>query len=77
MCACVDQWFCIFIFRSVGGLIDEAMGWESCWIEQVVLNNFGGQETHKLLMAVMFQNMFPPINMQTVRARLCARSRVL
>lgn len=33
----------------------------------VVLNNFGGKENHKQLMAVMFQNMFPPINMQTVR----------
>lgn len=35
----------------------------------VVLNNFGGKENHKQLMAVMFQNMFPPINMQTVRVR--------
>ena len=33
----------------------------------VVLNNFSGSESHKQLMAVMFQNMFPAIHMNTVR----------
>lgn len=35
---------------------------------QVVLNNFGDQANHMQLMSVTFQNLFPPINIQTVRA---------
>ncbi|KAJ3147319.1 hypothetical protein HDU89_005669 [Geranomyces variabilis] len=33
----------------------------------VVLNNFGGDEKHVKLMATMFQNMFPPIQVQTMK----------
>jgi ribosome biogenesis protein SSF1/2 len=32
----------------------------------VVLNNFGGMENQIKLMSVMFQGMFPPINVQQV-----------
>ncbi|KAJ3188859.1 hypothetical protein HDU85_004573 [Gaertneriomyces sp. JEL0708] len=33
----------------------------------VVLNNFGGDEKHIKLVATMFQNLFPPIQVQTMR----------
>eukprot|EP00741_Cyanophora_paradoxa_P016388 tig00020912_g15823.t1 len=40
----------------------------------VVLSNFGGaQEKHVQLMAVVFQNMFPSINVQTVKLSECRR----
>lgn len=32
----------------------------------VILNNFGGGEAHKKIMASMFQNMFPPLNLTKV-----------
>jgi ribosome biogenesis protein SSF1/2 len=35
----------------------------------VVLNNFNDPARHMQLMAVMFQNLFPPINVQTVCMR--------
>ncbi|KAI8827085.1 Brix domain-containing protein [Fimicolochytrium jonesii] len=33
----------------------------------VVLNGFGGDDKHVKLMATMFQNMFPPIQVQTMK----------
>ncbi|KND00441.1 uncharacterized protein SPPG_04760 [Spizellomyces punctatus DAOM BR117] len=33
----------------------------------VVLNNFGGDAKHVKLMATMFQNLFPPIQVQTMK----------
>jgi ribosome biogenesis protein SSF1/2 len=37
------------------------------------MNNFTGSEEHLKLCTVMFQNMFPPINVQTVRLSQCQR----
>eukprot|EP00455_Lapot_gusevi_P041453 TRINITY_DN4804_c0_g1_i5.p1 TRINITY_DN4804_c0_g1~~TRINITY_DN4804_c0_g1_i5.p1 ORF type:complete len:425 (-),score=88.96 TRINITY_DN4804_c0_g1_i5:34-1308(-) len=39
----------------------------------VVLNGFGGNEEHKQLMAVMFQNMFPPIDIEKMKLSDCRR----
>eukprot|EP00696_Hemimastix_kukwesjijk_P015990 gnl/Hemi2/4283_TR1498_c0_g1_i1.p1 gnl/Hemi2/4283_TR1498_c0_g1~~gnl/Hemi2/4283_TR1498_c0_g1_i1.p1 ORF type:complete len:422 (-),score=141.46 gnl/Hemi2/4283_TR1498_c0_g1_i1:31-1296(-) len=39
----------------------------------VVLNNFDEADNRSHLMAVMFQNMFPPINVQTVQLKSCRR----
>lgn len=39
----------------------------------VVLNNFTGTEDHIKLMNVSFQNMFPPIDVQTVKLAECRR----
>eukprot|EP00002_Diphylleia_rotans_P019192 TRINITY_DN3713_c0_g1_i1.p1 TRINITY_DN3713_c0_g1~~TRINITY_DN3713_c0_g1_i1.p1 ORF type:complete len:459 (-),score=127.16 TRINITY_DN3713_c0_g1_i1:118-1494(-) len=39
----------------------------------VVLNNFHEKENHIRLMAVMFQNMFPSINIQTIKLGDCKR----
>lgn len=39
----------------------------------VVLNNFGGQDRHLQLMTVALQNMFPAINVSTVKVRDCTR----
>jgi ribosome biogenesis protein SSF1/2 len=39
----------------------------------VVLNNFTGTEDHIKLMNVTFQNMFPPIDVQTVKLAECRR----
>jgi len=33
----------------------------------VVLNNFSGKEPEKQIMAAMFQNLFPPIDVEQVR----------
>ena len=42
----------------------------------VVLNNFGGQEEHHKLTTTMIQNMFPAINVRTVRlSGPCPRER--
>ncbi len=45
---------------------------ESLWAAPplVVLNNFAGQEELKLA-TVLFQNLFPPINVQTTRLAQC------
>lgn len=39
----------------------------------VVLNNFGGDQVHKQLLAAMFRNMFPAINVKTVKLKQCKR----
>jgi len=39
----------------------------------VVLNNFSGDEHYKQIMAAMFQNMFPAINVRTVKLAECRR----
>ncbi|CAO1624818.1 unnamed protein product [Sympodiomycopsis kandeliae] len=33
----------------------------------LVLNNFGGEEKHKKLLVTVFQNLFPPIHVQSMR----------
>jgi ribosome biogenesis protein SSF1/2 len=39
----------------------------------VVMNNFNGPEKHLQLMTLTFQNMFPPINVRTVKLKQCTR----
>ncbi|GBG58826.1 hypothetical protein CBR_g227 [Chara braunii] len=39
----------------------------------VVMNNFGQNEDHLKLITIMFQNMFPPINVNTVKLANCRR----
>eukprot|EP00244_Chara_vulgaris_P009917 TRINITY_DN4367_c0_g1_i6.p1 TRINITY_DN4367_c0_g1~~TRINITY_DN4367_c0_g1_i6.p1 ORF type:complete len:483 (+),score=105.75 TRINITY_DN4367_c0_g1_i6:59-1450(+) len=39
----------------------------------VVMNNFGQQEDHLKLVTIMFQNMFPAINVNTVKLANCRR----
>jgi len=39
----------------------------------VVLNNFNSQERHVSLMTVMFQNLFPAINVSTIKLAECRR----
>lgn len=49
----------------------------SCWLgsRQVVLNNFGDSQapSHVKLMKVTLQNMFPSINVATVKLQDCRR----
>lgn len=37
----------------------------------VVMNNFGGQEGELKLATALFQNLFPPINVQTAKLASC------
>jgi len=39
----------------------------------IVLSNFQGNEVHKKLITAMFQNMFPPIDVHSVRLTECRR----
>ena len=40
-------------------------------LSQLILNNFGGEDQHLKLMTTMFQNLFPPIKVQTVSLFPC------
>jgi ribosome biogenesis protein SSF1/2 len=37
------------------------------------LNNFPAGEEHTKLMSIMFQNLFPPLNVQLVKVNQCRR----
>jgi ribosome biogenesis protein SSF1/2 len=50
-----------------------AFGSEYKFAPLVVLNNFSGGEDHKRIMAAVFQNMFPAIDITTMRLANCRR----
>eukprot|EP00698_Gefionella_okellyi_P003809 TRINITY_DN1353_c0_g1_i2.p1 TRINITY_DN1353_c0_g1~~TRINITY_DN1353_c0_g1_i2.p1 ORF type:complete len:458 (-),score=87.45 TRINITY_DN1353_c0_g1_i2:773-2146(-) len=54
-------------------LAQPATGLEFTSPPLVVLNNFNEQSKHMQLMAVTFQNLFPPINIQTIKPSECRR----
>lgn len=50
------------MYKLVDHLADE-----TCNLRQLVLNNFGGEEKHKKLLVTVFQNLFPPIHVQSMK----------